>query len=350
MSGTYDVRNLPLTRRSVLAGAGAAAVAAGMPWPAVAKGQVVVGTWGGDYQALLTANFEKPVLDKKGIEVVHDVANAPPRKTKLIAERASRRGTMDVACLSDIDMFEMAQLSLFDDVDMGKVPNAANVIKPLQKKYAVPHIYSGKVIVYNPDKMKPQSFNDLWDPKFKGRIGFADGLYMQVIESAALINGGKMTDYEPGKAKLMELKKLDPKVYPSNETLAAGLKSEEVWATIMWRARGFMWKKAGIPLATVAPTEGATPIIFEAAVPKNAQNKDNGWAYLDAMLDPGGQVLFADKMGYVPTVTNAKLPDDLAAEIGFTDAEQAKFNIPDYDYIAKNNAQMLEWWNKSFKA
>lgn len=349
MSTIERVTKMRLTRRGFLAGSGAAAVATGFPMPALAKGPVVVGTWGGDYQALLTANFEKPVLEKKGVEVIHDVGTAPPRKTKLLAERASRRGTMDVACLSDIDMYEMAQQKLFDDVNPAKVPNAKNVIKQLQKAYAIPHIYSGKVIVYNPSKMSPTSFADLVDPKYKGRIGFADGLYMQIIESAALVNGGSMTNYEPGKATLAELKKLDPKVYPSNETLAAALKGEEVWATVMWRARGFMWKKAGIPLATIAPKEGTTPIIFDAAVVKNAQNKDNGWAYLDAMLDPAGQVLFADRMGYVPTVTNAKLPDDLAKEIGFTEAEQEKFNIPNYDYIAKNNASLLEWWNKSFK-
>ncbi|BBK29582.1 putative spermidine/putrescine transport system substrate-binding protein [Stella humosa] len=349
MSAIERVSKMRLTRRGFMAGTGAAALAAGFPMPALAKGPVVVGTWGGDYQELLTANFEKPVLEKKGIEVIHDVGNAPPRKTKLLAERASRRGTLDVACLSDIDMYEMSQQGLFDDVDMERVPNAKNIIKALGKKYAIPHIYSGKVLVYNPSKMSPTSFADFIDPKYKGRIGFADGLYMQVIESAALINGGSMSNYEPAKAALTELKKHDPKVYPSNETLAAALKSEEVWATVMWRARGFMWKKAGIPLATIAPKEGTTPIIFDAAVAKNGQNKANGWAYLDAMLDPGGQVLFADRMGYVPTVSNAKLPEELAKEIGFTEAEQAKFNTLDYDYVAKNNASLLEWWNKSFK-
>ncbi|BBK38807.1 ABC transporter substrate-binding protein [Allostella sp. ATCC 35155] len=350
MSEFERTTGMRLTRRGFLAGTGAAALAAGLPMPALAKGQVIVGTWGGDYQALLTANFEKPILEKKGIEVIHDISGAPPRKTKLLAERVSRRGTMDVACLSDIDMFEMSKQNLFDNVDPTKVPNAKNIFKQLAKPYAIPHIYSGKVLVYNPNKMSPTSFADFLDPKYKGRIGFADGLYMQIIESAALVNGGSMSNYEPGKATLTELKKFEPKVFPSNETLAAALKSEEVWATVMWRARGFMWKKAGIPLATIAPKEGTTPIIFDAAVPKNAQNKDNGWAYLDAMLDPGGQVLFADRMGYVPTVNNAKLPDDLAKEIGFTEAEQEKFNIPNYEYIAANNAALLEWWNKSFKA
>ena len=54
------------------------------------------------------------------------------------------------------------------------------------------------------------------------------------------------------------------------------------------------------------------PILFEAAVPKNSRAKDGAWKYLNAMLDPKAQVAFADKMGYVPTVKDAKLPDDLA--------------------------------------
>ena len=71
-----------------------------------------------------------------------------------------------------------------------------NVIEALRKPYALPHIYSGKVILYNPDRMaKPKSYNDLWDSKLKGRVGLADGLYMQFIESAALINGGSPNNF-----------------------------------------------------------------------------------------------------------------------------------------------------------
>jgi putative spermidine/putrescine transport system substrate-binding protein len=345
------------TRRRFLATTGAAGGALWAHGPealaqTMACSQVVVGTWGGDYQDLLGSNFEKPILGAKKLEVVHDVANAPPRKTKLLAERNSRRGSMDVACLSDVDMYEMSQAGVLSDIDVGKLKNAAHIIKPLSKKYSIPHIYSGKVIVYNPNKVKPapQSFNDLWDPKYKGRVGLADGLYIQHIETAALIAGGNTGNFEPGKAKLLELKKLDAKVYPSNEALAAALKSEEVWITLMWRARGFMWKKAGIPVENATPIEGATPIVFEAAVPKNAQNADCAYAYLDAMLDAGAQVGFADKMGYVPTVTNAKLSPDVAKEIAFSEAEQVKFNIPNYDYLAKNNAQLLDWWTRVFKA
>ena len=104
---------------------------------------------------------------------------------------------------------------------------------------------------------------------------------------------------------LMEMRSLDVKIYPSNEALAAALKCEEVWLTLMWLARGFMWKKAGIPVEHAVPAEGATSICFEMAVPKNARNRDGGMAYLNAMLDPRAQTAFADRMGYAPTVNDA---------------------------------------------
>lgn len=343
-----------LTRRGALGGTAAAfaALSAGAPRPVLAAGgQCTVGTWGGDYQDLLIANIDTPLVKPQGIEVLYDVAVAPPRKTKLIAERASRRGSMDVACLSDVDMFEMAQLNLFETIDATRVPNTANVVPALAKPYAIPHIYSGQVILYNPDKVSapPKSYADLWDPKYRNRVGFADGLYLQVFSSAALVGGGSMSNFEPGKAKLKELRELGARVYPSNEALAVALKGEEVWLTIMWLARGFMWKKGGINITHAVPVEGAQPIVFDMAVPKNARNKDAAYAWLNASLDPKAQVAFADKMGYVNTVTNATLPPELQAQIGFTPEQQANFRKPDYEYIAKNNSQLLDWWNREFK-
>ncbi|HUN49641.1 MAG TPA: extracellular solute-binding protein [Candidatus Sulfotelmatobacter sp.] len=346
-----------LTRRMLLAGtAGFAAAAAtsGM-LPSAARAaceHIVVGTWGGDYSQLLDENVVKPLLTPKNIDVVDDIAGQNPRKTKLLAEKGARRGSMDVACLGDADMYEINQAGVFMPLDAKLVPNMANVLPKLQKSYSAPHIYSGKVIVYNADKIKspPASYADLWEPRYKGKVGLVDLLYFQFIESAALISGGNAHNYEPGKAKLMELKKMGVKIYPSNEALAAALKSEEVWITIMWRARAVQWKKAGIPVDSAVPREGATPIVFEMAIPNNAPDKDCAPLYLNAMLDPKAQVGFADKMGYVPTVTNAVLPPDLKKLLDFTPEEQANFFIPDLGYIAKNNNAWLEWWNKEFKA
>ena len=279
---------------------------------------------------------------------VQDVTNDATVEHELALVKVRASGTKRTEVIAIAEMYKAGVL---EELDYSKLKNGANIIPALRRTYSIPHIYSGKIILYNPNRVNPAptSYADLWDPKYKGRVGFADGLYVQIIEAAALINGGSVTNLEPGKAKLAELKKLDPKVYPSNEALAAALKSEEVWFTIMWRARGVQWRNSGIPIGMAVPKEGATPIVFEAAIPKNAPNKDCAYAYLDAMLDPQGQVGFAAKMGYVPTVTNAKLDAKLEADLSFSADEQKKFVIPDLEYVAKNNAQLLDWWNREFK-
>ena len=341
-----------ISRRNFLsATAGAAALASNLPTARADGGQVVVGTWGGDYGQLLGDIIDKPLMAPKGFEIVQDVANADPRKTKLLAERQSRRGSMDVACLSDNDMYIVAQTGTFDPVDAKQVMRLGKVFPELRSDIAIPHIYSAQVILYNTNQVKtpPQSFADLWDPKWRGRVGLADILYPNNTLAAALAGGGGPNNLDPAEKKLLEWRSLDVKIYPSNEALAAALKSEEVWLTTMWLARGFMWKKAGIPLGHVVAKEGAPAIVFQASVPKNARNKPGGFAYLDAMLDAKAQIGFADRMGYVPTVTDAVLPQELAAQVSLTESERARLLKPDYAYAAGRTQRTQDFWNKEFK-
>ncbi|KAG1245526.1 hypothetical protein G6F66_015620 [Rhizopus arrhizus] len=68
-----------------------------------AEKEIVVGTWGGDYQNLLQ-QIINPIVDKQGVKVVYDTGNAVGRVTKLRAEKNSRRGSMDVALLGEVDI------------------------------------------------------------------------------------------------------------------------------------------------------------------------------------------------------------------------------------------------------
>ncbi len=339
---------MKLGRRAAL---GTAAAAAFAP-TARAAGQVVVGTWGGDYAALLASNIDKPVLAPLGIEVLQDVGNQDTRRAKITAERASRRGTMDVACLSDIDLYTMSQLNVWEPITEENVPNLKHVPKAYRTPYSIPHIISGKVMLYNPAKMAaPKGFIDMWDPKNTGKLGLIDIQYLYVIMLANLAHGGPMNDFTRGKKALMELKKMaPPRIYPSNETFAVGMKSEEVLYGPMWLARGVFWRKSGIAMEFAVPSEGAIAYVSGAAVTKNGPNKANGLAYLNAMLEPSSQVGFAKSMSYAPTVDNAPVPADLMKDIAFTEAQQAALKYPDFEYLARETSGLLDWWNKEFKA
>ncbi|MFI4997263.1 MAG: PotD/PotF family extracellular solute-binding protein, partial [Hyphomicrobiales bacterium] len=324
---TYVKHAYP-SRRMVLAGATALAAPAlirpfgsGM---AAENKKIIVGTWGGDYANLLHKNIEIPFLEPKGWEVVQDTASDAPRRAKMVAEKRLPRGTSDVQALSDLNVAEMTAAGVLEKLDYSKLSRAANVLPVLKADYAVPHIYSGLVLVYNPKLLPapPTSLNDLFDPKNAGKVGVIDIQYIYTVMAAALAGGGSLTNFDPAKGKLLDLKKQGVKIYPTNEGMAQGLKTEEVGLCVMWKARCVQWQKAGIPVESAAPKEGVVAYQSLFSMPKNAPNKEGGYAYLNAVLESQAQIAFANDMGYNPTVTDAPIADDLRKRIGFTDEEQ----------------------------
>ncbi len=339
-----------INRRAVLGGA---ALALGAP--SIVRAQdnkrIVVGTWGGDYSRLLAKNIETPLLAPKGWEAVKDEANQDPRKAKMMAEKALRRGTTDIQGLSANDMYEMNEQGLVEQLDYSKMPNAKNLIPSMKYPYGIGHIYSGKVALFNPKLMPaPTGFADTLDPKHGAKLGIIDIQYQFTMLAASLASGGKVGDFEPGKERLLACRKAGARIYPSNEAFAQALKTEEIACGIMWKARAVQWQNAGINVETVAPKEGVPMYVSGFVMPKNAPNKPGAYAYLDAMMAASAQEGFAVDMGYNPTVTDAKVAPDLQKRIGFTAEEQKLLVDLDYGYMAKNNAAFQDWWNKSFKA
>ncbi len=317
---------------------------------AQAAGKVVVGTWGGDYSKLLSKNIDTPLLAPKNYEVVHDIGGDPERRAKMRAEARLPRGTSDVQGLSAAQMFEMSAAELTLPVDYAKIPNAKNLVPQMKYPYGIGHIYSGKVILYNPKLVSaPTSFADCLDPKHGAKLGIIDIQYQFTMMAAGIASGGSMTNYDPGKERLLACKKAGAKIYPTNEALAAALKNEEIALCIMWKARAVQWQKAGINVETVAPKEGVPLYISGFVIPKNAPNKDGAHAWLNAMLEPSAQEAFAEDMGYNPTVTNAKVPAETQKRIGFNADEQKRLVDLDYGYLAQNDAALKEWWDKVFK-
>ena len=347
-----------IDRRTTLKGLGLAAAGALLPAvgsseaTAQAAGRVVVGTWGGDYARLLSKNVEEPFLKPKGFEVVQDQASDAPRRAKMVAERRLPRGTTDIQGLSAAQMFEMDAAGVADPIDYSKLKNAGNIIPIARYPFGVGHIISGKVVVYNPKLVTPAptGYKDCFDPKYGNKLGFIDIQYQFVMLAAGLAATGDMTNLEKGKELLLAAKRAGARIYPTNEAFAQALKTEEISIGMMWRARAVQWQNAGIPVDSVAPSEGTMAYVSGFMIPKNAPNKAAAYAYMDAMLEKGAQENFAIDMGFNPTVTTASVAPDLQKRIGFTEEENRKMKDLDYAFLAQNDAAMKEWWDKVFKA
>ena len=177
-----------INRRAALGGAAALAA-----FPAAAQGnkKIIVGTWGGDYSKLLTKNIDTPLLVPKGWEVIHAEENVDPRKAKMLAEKSLRRGTSDVQGLSANDMYEVNEQGLVEQLDYSKIPNSKNLIPAMKYAYGIGHIFSGKVVLYNPKLMEaPTGFADTLDPKHGNKLGIIDIQRPYNMIAAALASFG----------------------------------------------------------------------------------------------------------------------------------------------------------------
>jgi putative spermidine/putrescine transport system substrate-binding protein len=272
----------------------------------------------------------------------------------MVAEKRLPRGTVDVEGLSAANMYEMNEAGVLEQIDYSKLSNAKYILPTMKYPYGIGQIYSGKVVVYNPKLITPAptSFKDAFDPKFGNKIGVIDIQYLYVMTAASMAGtgGAELTNMDKAKEVLMAAKAAGARVYPTNEAFAQALKTEEIAIGIMWKARAVQWQNAGISCESAAPSEGILTYVSGFSIPKNAPDKDNAYAYLDAMLAPSAQDAFAVDMGYVPTIDNAHVAPDLLKRIGFTADEEKRLKDLDYGFLAKNDSAMKDWWDKVFKA
>ena len=335
------------TRRTILAGAATLPFAAST---ARAADGVTVATWGGDYANLLRANVDEPLMTPQGIAVTQDTGDEDPRVAKLFAQRRLPRGGADVVCLQAVRAYEVQEAGLLEQLDVEKVPNLVHTLPNLRSTFYGPHIWSPQVIIYNPDRVPdpPKTFTDLLDPKWKGKVGVADINYFYIMMAAALAVSGDPNRVEDPAARDLALKLNSNglRLYPSTDSIGAGVRSGEIDVGLMWHARVLMWQNAGIPVRAQFPTEGSVLYFSGMVVPKNAANKAGAFRYLNAMMEPAAQRGFADRMGYQPTVDNAPLDGALGQRLALP-TPTPNMMLPDYGIVGKLQGPTSEWWKKN---
>jgi len=338
---------IPLARRAVL---GLLATPALMTRRARAAETCVVGTWGGDYARLLKENIDDPILKSADINVIQDVGDETPRYTKMVAQHALPRGTMDIACFGAVNGYRAMQAGLSEPLDETKVPNLKHVLPDLRSGAFVPHIYSAQVIVYNPELVTdpPKSFGDLLDPKWKGKIGMVSTVAPWVLMGASLLESSTTTDFDKAKAFMLKLNANGLRLYPETDSLAPAFKSGEIDVGVIWLARSFMWHNAGFPVKGQFPSEGAILYVSGMVVPKNSPNKPAAFKYMNALLEPSAQQGFAAHMGYLPTVDDAPLSGNVGEQLALPEP-RPKLVTPDYAVISKSMSDLNDWWLKNIQ-
>ncbi|MGH2815069.1 MAG: polyamine ABC transporter substrate-binding protein [Actinomycetota bacterium] len=227
----------------------------------------------------------------------------------------------DLIVITDGGSIEkLIRQSFLTELDHSKLPNFAKNASDSVKnpaydpgnKYTLAW-QSGLVgLAYNPKLTKREitSFQDLYDPAFKGKITvFGDDTDFPTMVMIGLgIDPAKSTE-EDWKRTAEEMKKLKPQLreFVDNSGSAEGLSSGNAWISQAYSGDIYQLNIGGSPdIKFVVPKEGATYWTDNMAIPKNAKHPVDAITYMDYVYRPEVAAQLIEAIAYVTPVPAAK--------------------------------------------
>ena len=254
------------------------------------------------------ANFEK----ESGIKVVYDVFDSNETlEAKLLAGKSG----YDIVVPSNSFLAKQIKAGVYQELDKSKLPNYANLNKSLLKavavsdpdnKHAFPYMWGSMGIGYNPEKVKAAlgvDKIDSWDVLMKPEnIAKLKSCGVSFLDSptemlpVALHYLGLPTDTTK-KADLKQAEDLFMKIRPSigyfhSSKYISDLANGNICVAVGYsgdieQAKTRAAEAGGkVKIAYDIPKEGAGSFFDMVAIPKDAENVEAAYAFMNYLLKP----------------------------------------------------------------
>jgi putative spermidine/putrescine transport system substrate-binding protein len=203
-------------------------------------------------------------------------------------------------------------------------------------------------LVYNTKHVKrPQSFKDLWNPKYKGRVGIPDYAWMgnSYLHGINKLFGGAEENTMPGIEALADLMKKQKPILVQNTDHAMKLfTSEELVIMSFWDGRTRMLQGQGVPVDFVW-AENFIAMFIGMCLMKNSKDPKLSMEFVNTSLGPDVQVEFMKIFKYAPCNRKCKFPAGFE-HVKVTEKELEKAADLDWLKVVKDLEKNLELWNK----
>ncbi|WP_341894742.1 extracellular solute-binding protein [Ferrovibrio terrae] len=284
---------MQIDRRTMLSILAGSAMAGAFPAMAQSK-EVFIATYPGSVDEGFKAVVGPQIRQKFGATS----AFSPMLNTDLIGRiQASRNNPpFDVAIWDNGPIITAKQDGLLEKFSEKDSPNYASMPANLRDPdgFGPAMALTSIGIAYNPKKIKtpPTSWNDLWNPEYKGRVGIvgpASTLGTTFLIEVAKLRGGSETNVEPGFAALKELLANVGAIPPNPGALTTALSQGQVDIAPNFFNNVAALKARGADIAFAVPSSGLPLQTVTAAVIKNARNAELAQKVVDLLIDPAVQ-------------------------------------------------------------
>ena len=304
--------------------------------------QIILRTYADPWDTVYGEGPGRTFTEETGIPVLFDLTDEVPILSKVRAAiRAGDRPPVDLIENTSAN----AYLSVRQETTVPLNPEIVTYLNELTPEVSQPtpslpitaagwpyvkHYSWSTPIVYAKDRVDPstiKSWEDLFDPRFKGRIGVEDYYYEVTLPLAKLVGVKPGTDdMSPVWDKLRELK---PNIgaIVNAEALSKVLASGEIDMFVALVGNAFAARDLGADVGWLVPKEG---IFLDGGCMYALRNLPPEVAYyaqvfVNHCLSPAHQSLFAEKWGVIPVHPEATLPEFMLGDPAFpVTAEQVE--------------------------
>src|SRR5580693_4976251 len=234
--------------------------------------------------------------------------------------RGGSAGNYDVISPSSDVATSIAAGNLAAPLDLSKVPAYIQLSPQLtnlplvrvgNQVYGVPFMWGPAPLIYDTTVFAnpPDSWNVLWDPKYKNKISVWDDL--STVYMAAQVLGYDKPDpsqlynltdeqLEAVKKKLIELKPNIRKIWSTGGELTNLFQNHEIVLAMGWPLNTNDLRKLNFPIGETIPKENTTGWIDHLMVTAASNNKELAYAFLEYMIEAKTQKLVTDRTHYTP--------------------------------------------------
>jgi putative spermidine/putrescine transport system substrate-binding protein len=345
----------PLSRRDLLGASAAFGAAALLPSPLSAQGKTLVaatfpGTWNEAHREFLAPAFTR----RTGASVTQSILLGNDQLSRLTAAKGGKP-PFDVALFDSPQVLDAAKQGLITQYPMAKSPNYKDLLPEFQDQWG-PRISMQIIgIGYNPQKITapPKSWDVLWEPQYKGRVGLTalnSQLGIAFLAEINRLRGGSEENFGPAFKALREM-------LPNVGAIGANLGA---YATL-WQQEQIdiapynfnfvqTLKGKGVPVDLSIPGTGPVGWYTSMHIVTNAAEPDLAVQYIDTHLDPAVQSAMS-KPPYDVIPTNSKVPLEgaITSSIAKSHADLAKVRTFDWEKLNPQRGALIERFNREIK-
>ncbi|MBP0724664.1 spermidine/putrescine ABC transporter substrate-binding protein [Bacillus sp. RG28] len=273
------------------------------------KPELNIYSWADNFDESVLQDFEK----KYNVKVNYQVFAS---NEELYAKLKAGGSKYDVIQPSDYMVKLMIKQNMLEKLNKAKIPNLSNIAPQYTNEEFDPKgdysvVYTGGVtgIAYNPKYVKGPitSWNDLWNPKYKGHVTLLDDS-REVLGMGLIKNGFSNSTKNENEINIAynNLKTLVPNLLAfDTDNVKQKFITEDAWIGQVWSGDAAFIQLESPDIKWAVPKEGATRWADTLAIPKDAQNKELAEKFINYLYEPKVSAINYESIGYTDPNTKS---------------------------------------------